>query len=609
MNDKTVASTQAQEKTEPNAPTDRWDTIRAALFNAAVLRLVSGFILLFYVTTHFINHALGLLSLSAMETMMDVGRAFWRFPPVSLVLYGALVVHVGSALTRFLRRRNLAMPIKEWGQLISGLLIPFLLLTHVMGTRHAFESYGINDSYEYVLMVLFVFSATSIYFNTAGLVMTWLHGCIGFHMWARLKPWYRGWVRDWLFAFAGLLPALAFGGYMSAGRALAPLAQDGEFMGGYYERLGVTDNAVWGQLGADIDFGYKLLFVALAFFVVARLAGALRLSRADSVDVAYQDGPQVSFPLGATLLEISQAKGVPHASVCGGRGRCSTCRVRITKGLEGQPPAEESERRVLRRVKAGTDVRLACQLRPAADLEVIRILPPDSTASNAGFTNPWASGREQRVTIMFCDLRSFTRTAEQKLAYDVVYLINQFSREMGVAVEAHGGQIDKFLGDGFMAIFGLDDKSNRDGARQALDACAKMIANLGTLNERLEGDLDAPLRMGIGLDTGTVVLGQMGYGRARGLTAIGDTVNTASRLESATKDENCTLCVSAQTMKSAGVRALPEQTKHFTLRGKRHHFDIAAINHPDELVDDVRANPPVGTIDQPMSVAQKREEV
>lgn len=571
-----------------------------AWFNPGLARLVSGFILLFYVTTHLMNHALGLISLDAMEAVMDVSRAFWRFLPMSVLLYGALAVHVILALGNVLRKRTLAMPLREWVQLIAGLAIPFLLVVHVMGTRYASARYGINDSYAYVLLSIFVFSPVSLYFNTAGLVAAWAHGCFGFHMWARLKPWYRGTARDAALAFAGFLPALAVGGYMTAGRALAPLAQDGEYMGAYYERLGLSDDAVWGLLGSDIRTAQILLLIGLAFFVLIKLAGLARGRRGDMVAVRYKDGPSVSFPVGATLLDISRARKVPHASVCGGRGRCSTCRVRILSGLADQPPASEDETRVLKRVRSAPDVRLACQLRPQGTLEVIRILPPDASISRAATGDPtgapWATGREKRVTIMFCDLRNFTRTAEQKLAYDVVYLINQFSREMGQAVEQNGGQIDKFLGDGFMAIFGLEGADRRfddaagDGARQALAASTQMIANLETLNQRLEGDLENPLRMGIGLDTGTVVLGQMGYGRARGLTAIGDTVNTASRLESATKTEGCTLCVSAQTLKSAGLAPLPEQAKHITLRGKRKRLDIAAIDHPDQLLETTSAD-------------------
>ena len=183
---------------------------------------------------------------------------------------------------------------------------------------------------------------------------------------------------------------------------------------------------------------------------------------------------------------------------------------------------------------------------------------------------------------MFADIRDFTRTAEAKLPFDVVYLINQFSKAMGKAVERRGGRIDKFLGDGFMALFGVDGPPEQS-AQSALLAAGDMIEALNKLNEELGSDLIEPLRMGIGIHTGSVILGNMGYGDARGLTAIGDTVNTASRLESATKEQKCILCISASAIHQAGMTAPDETKKRIVVRGKKDKLEIHALMDTDGI--------------------------
>ena len=240
-------------------------------------------------------------------------------------------------------------------------------------------------------------------------------------------------------------------------------------------------------------------------------------------------------------------------------------------------PANEAEQKVLDRVQAKADVRLACQLVPHCDMKIMRILPSDTVLSNTAANEPWATGQEQVVAILFADIRDFTKTSESRLPFDVVYLINQFSQAMGQAVERHGGRIDKFLGDGLMAIFGIDH-SPQEAAQNALAAAGDMRNQLHLLNDRLKGDLEFPLRMGIGIHTGPVVLGNMGYGASRGLTAIGDTVNTASRLEAETKAQKCDVCVSAITAERAGIIISDGLKRHIKIRGKQTKLDIYALD-------------------------------
>lgn len=547
-------------------------------------RIFSGLVLFAYITLHFMNHALGLYSYALQEAVGAWFAAIWRSLPMSVLLYGALVVHVLATLARFYTRRSLKLEAREWGQLLSGLLLPIVMATHVMGTRFAHEFYGVNDSYAYVLFATFVASPLNGWLNVLGLTLAWVHGCVGVHFWLRFKRFYSPTWRNIGLALAVLLPTLALAGYLSAAREIAVLAQSGEWLGAFFERLGVTDDAVWVSIGERTEIARWTILVVLALFFAARLWRWASQRQVVRINIDYVDGPSIRLAPGATLLDTSRMFGVPHASVCGGRGRCSTCRVLVLDDNGDNPAPAEAERRLLERVRAPGGVRLACQWTPEDDVRVVRLLPPDASVAQAVTAEPWASGQEKVVTILFADLRDFTQTSENKLPFDVVYLINQFSRATGKAVERHNGRIDKFLGDGLMAIFGIEGEPAK-GANEALRAAMAMSEALAELNGRLESDLDQPLRMGLGIHTGPVVLGNMGYGASRGLTAIGDTVNTASRLEAETKAQGCLLCVSQQTLDAAGT-TLSENMRHtIAVRGRQAEMTIYAVGDLAAIVE------------------------
>lgn len=541
------------------------------------MRLWSGLIIFAYIILHFGNHALGLISLDVMSSTGQWMESFIRFPPVSILLYAAIIVHMLAALWKVFTRRSLRMPVRDWVQLILGLAIPVFIMPHIIATRAAAEIYGVNDSYFYVLFATFVASPISAITNAAGLISAWGHGCLGLHMWLRTKAGYSQSWRNIGLVVATLYPAAALTGYLSAGREIAILAKSGEWLEEFYASLNLSSDAVWDSISADTQLVGYILFGLFAAMVLARWMRNLLAQRAEFVTIDYLDGPMVKQPLGHTLLEMSRNSGVPHASVCGGRGRCSTCRVQVLESVESPAPASETELLVLERVQAKPDVRLACQMVPQSNMRVMRILPSDTTMLNTAANEPWATGQEQVVAVLFADIRDFTKTSEARLPFDVVYLINQFSQVMGQAVERNNGRIDKFLGDGLMAIFGINS-SPQEAAQNALAAASDMRIQLDLLNERLKGDLKSPMRMGIGIHTGPVVLGNMGYGASRGLTAIGDTVNTASRLESETKAQKCDVCVSAITAERAGITIAAALKRHITIRGKRTKLDIYALN-------------------------------
>jgi adenylate cyclase len=465
-------------------------------------------------------------------------------------------------------------------QLVVGLAVPPLLALHVLGTRMAEWRYGITPSYGYVLIAIWAGSPWVTLRQVATLLLAWLHGCIGLHFWLRLKPWYAG-VAPWLFAGALLLPTLALLGFVFAGREMALMMADPAWMQALAARTGpVPPGAVAEIYGADavVVGGYLAL---LALILAARVVRD-RLNRRRAVTVTYATGRSVEVLPGTTILEASRSAGIPHAAICGGRGRCSTCRVRVHRGSENLTPMSEEEAHVLARVGAPPGVRLACQARPAGPVMVEPLLPPTASPRDARPRPGYLQGHEEEIAILFADLRAFTAIAEQKLPYDVVFLLNRYFRALGTAVEAAGGRVDKFIGDGIMALFGVGG-TGEQGCRQAIEAARRMAENLDEMNRSLAHDLPAPLRIGIGVNFGTAIVGEMGYGRATSITAIGDAVNAASRLEALCKDYDCQLVLAEEAALRAGIDVAGFERHEVQIRGRADLTGVRVIPDARDL--------------------------
>jgi adenylate cyclase len=229
-------------------------------------------------------------------------------------------------------------------------------------------------------------------------------------------------------------------------------------------------------------------------------------------------------------------------------------------------------------------VRLACQLRPRGALSVTPLLPATAQARD-GFARPgYLHGSEREIAILFADLRSFTRLAERKLPYDIVFLLNRYFAEMGHAIEEAGGHIDKFIGDGIMALFGLD-RGVDAGCREALVAARAMNARLAQLNRSLAHDLPEELRIGIGVHMGPAIVGEMGYGRAVSLTAVGDAVNTASRVEGLAREHGAELVVSETVLAHAGIDLAETPSQEIEIRGRVEKVKVRILVSARDLPD------------------------
>ena len=533
-----------------------------------VLRLCAGLVLLTYLTTHYLNHALGIVSLAAMEAGRVWFLWFWRQPLVSLVLYTALITHICLGLWALYRRRTLRMPAWEATQLVLGLTIPPILAAHIVGNRLAHELYGINDSYARVLLVYWVNNPWRGQLQTALLLIAWIHGCMGVHFWLRFRPAYTQ-AAVWLVGVAVAIPVVALAGFVQGGLEVIELSRTP----GWVATVTARNTAATRSHLAVVADGLTATYGALLALTLAmRGVRILYLRHWNSVSITYPGDRVVTVPIGFSVLEASRYADLPHASVCGGRGRCSTCRVRIVRGLDALPVASEAERRVLRRIGAPPDVRLACQLRPARETTVVPVL----AARDALTPELERQGVEQEVAVLFADLRGFTRMAERRLPYDVVYLLNRYFEVIGSAIARAGGIANQFTGDGAMALFGVE-RGPESGSREALTAAVAMISGLDALSRELSGELVEPLRLGIGIHVGHAVVGRMGYGDNSYFTAVGDTVHVAARLEQATKDFECELVVSEAVLTRAGVDPTPYPNQEIALRNRARPVAVRII--------------------------------
>jgi adenylate cyclase len=508
-------------------------------------------VLFAFVTTHLLNHALGLVSLAAMDAGLVWFLALWRSAAGTVALYAAFLVHMVLALWSLYRRRHLRMPAWEATQLVLGLLIPPLLVSHAVGTRLAAEWLDVTTSYRLVTLALWELQPVNGARQLLVLALAWVHGCIGLHFWLRLRPWYPR-VVPVLYGLALVLPVCAALGFAHAGREVSALARQPGWVQETLRAANAPDPARRARL-AVVERGVRGGFLgALALVLLARGVRAWHDRRRGAIRVTYAGGGDVLVPVGFTLLEASRLAGIPHVSVCGGRGRCSTCRVRVERGLDRLPAASPDERRVLHRVGAAPDVRLACQVRPAHDLVVRPLLSPGARARDRFRAPEPATGQEREIAVLFADLRGFTTIAERKLPYDVVFILNRYFESVGSAIEGAGGTVNQFTGDGVMALFGVTSDPEA-ACRQALRAAGEILRSLDRLGETLADELAGPLRMGIGIHAGPAVVGRMGYSTAMYLTAVGDTVHVASRLEGLTKEYGAPLVISEKVARLAGL--------------------------------------------------------
>jgi class 3 adenylate cyclase/nitrite reductase/ring-hydroxylating ferredoxin subunit len=256
-------------------------------------------------------------------------------------------------------------------------------------------------------------------------------------------------------------------------------------------------------------------------------------------NVAFEVAPD------ETLLDAALRSNVPFAHACGGRAKCSTCRVWVLDGLIDCPNRNEAESTMADRLKLASEIRLACQLKPEGELRVRRLVLDETDlmmTSQLGGSAAMRSGEAKHVAVFFSDIVDFTSISERLSPYDVMYLLNRYFAQVGDIIESNGGFIDKFIGDGVMAIFGINDQP--DAPLRAVNAALQTLTAVDRLKPFFATMYGVDFDIRIGLHYGEAVIGTLGFAGHEQLTAIGDVVNVASRIEAANKEAGTRLLIS-----------------------------------------------------------------
>ena len=555
------------------------------------IRFASGVILLVFATTHFLNHAVGIFGLEAMERVQNWRYGFWHTRVGVILLYGALVVHPLFALLRVVQRRTFRMPLREMLQIALGLAIPLLLVDHIISTRVMGYYFSVDETYRAVLRRLWPSRAL---WQSLLLLLVWTHGIIGIHLMLRSRDAYRYW-RDPFLLAAILIPLLALIGFMVGAREAEQMALPPELVS-EAQRLMFDRDVMWAKGAFYGLVGAFVLFVGIR---------EIRVRTTRQITVRFVGHGTRRLAPGPTVLEMFRRFGIPHAALCGGRARCATCRVLVMDGNDKLPAPGMNESRLLRRISAPDGVRLACQIRPREDVQVQILLASrlNAGAPRAFVPDEDAAGK-RGLTVVVADLRAFSALSERQLPRELIGLLNRFFDEMSQAITAHEGRFDAFYGDGFMAVFGLDGSPAR-GAQAAISAAADIVRAVDALNREYGAALPLPLRIGIGVHTGDAITGAVendNLGR-REIT-VGETVMVTSQLEAATRRVLADVVVSEDTIRASGRSYAGTTALKIAIRGRARPLTAYGFASAPELAQRKREGAAMAAMPAPAVISE-----
>ena len=506
------------------------------------LRMASGLILFTYIGAHLLNHALGLVSLGAAEAGMEYAVEVWYSLPGTILLYGAFATHFMMALIAVYERRTFRLPPLELLRIVLGFTMPILLIGHAASTRLAYDLFGLSSDYTRVVGLLF---ATGTQGWQLGLMAPgWLHGCLGLHFAFNRRWWYRQF-RFVLFSVALLLPVLAALGFIAMGKELVANTDAAAAVREYLS----PDNAVQRLAIAQwkdnlLNWYYSIIGAA---FIAREIRNLVERRRKHLVSLSYP-GRIVRVPRGWSVLEASRSFHLPHASMCGGRARCSTCRVSVTAGQEFCPPPANDEQETLKRIGASPDVRLACQLRPKGDISVVPLVRTARPVYRAAAPQ---RSREREIIVLFCDFRNRADLAADLLPQDLLYVLTLYVEGIGNAIRASGGTLSYVEFDSICALFGHDGGAN--AAQGALRAAGAIEGVIADLNNRLGRQPDNRLKITVSIHGGHAAIGEIGASEPPMLMAIGEAIDVANDLRKAAAERGKAFAISEAVYTEAAL--------------------------------------------------------
>ena len=280
------------------------------------------------------------------------------------------------------------------------------------------------------------------------------------------------------------------------------------------------------------------------------------------------DNKGFDIEVGESILAATLRAGIPHAHACGGQAKCSTCRIWILDGLEACEARTEAERALAEPLGFGPEIRLACQTKVSGDVRFRRLVLDEADleiTSQLARKHYGSCGESKNIVVLFCDIRDFTGFSEFLSSYDVMFVLNRYFYQMGAVIERNGGYIDAFIGDQIMALFGIEDDDNAPlhGVKSALE----MLDVVDNLKPYMEAMYGRSFDVGVGLHYGEAVIGSIGSANKEKLTAIGTTVNVASRIEAANKDAGTRLLISEELYERVKDDVVMQDFLRVKLRG------------------------------------------
>ncbi|MEJ2176809.1 MAG: adenylate/guanylate cyclase domain-containing protein [Gammaproteobacteria bacterium] len=542
------------------------------------LRLGTGLILAVYVLQHLINHSFGIVSIEAAEAYRKTVGALFQNLPGLVLLYGSILFHSFIALRFIYRLSSLRLKIWQWMQLLMGLSILPLVVGHAVGNR-GFDLIGDVDPNYYYVITSILLKPEFIFKLGALILVAWIHMVIGMHFWLRIRETYQRFV-PYSYAVSILITVLSFVGCFNMIRQASSWRDDQQRLDQIYAaNIAMDQHDVEFLRGLEAQ-AWTTMFALLIVTLLMRQIRIWIQARRGTYTVVHSDGNRIQALQGVSLLEALRDARIPHASVCGGRARCTTCRVRVGNGLKRLDPPNLLEAQALARIGAGHNVRLACQLRPSSDLAITPLVlanqPLNTTLHRGG-----VQGHEEYVVAMFVDMRGSTSLGERVLAYDVVFILNRFFTELSDSLGKSHGHYAQFAGDGLMALYGLDEKRKDKACQDALAGAREMFHRIDNLNQQLQQEFGETVKVGIGIHGGEAIVGTMGPPKTPLLTAVGDNINIAARLEAQTKAESCDLIVSVETLNREGIDCSSAKTRKIKVRGRENLVEVCVLNRQD----------------------------
>lgn len=246
----------------------------------------------------------------------------------------------------------------------------------------------------------------------------------------------------------------------------------------------------------------------------------------------------INAPANSTILEATLAAQINHTHACGGKGKCSTCRVSIMDGIEHCEPRNETEQEIADKLSFPKGIRLACQTKINGNISIRRMvsdkLDMDIIFEQFSKDSTAALGRQQKLTIVFTDIVNYTTFAERFPPYDIVHVLNRYYQIMNGVIQEHNGIISDVAGDGILAVFGTSKECN-NSVLDAIQAIEGMNKKLEVFNQYIEANFNSSFGIRAGIHYGNVIVGPFDTGSMKKMAVIGDNVNYASRIESANK--------------------------------------------------------------------------